>query len=189
VEVDSVLTDNLQGGYLATKHLIELGHRRIGCIAGPSELTPSAERVIGYKQALTEHNLAVNENLIRKGDFQCESGYKAVCEFLTMNELPTAVFACNDLMAVGAISGVRERGWHVPEDWAIVGFDDVALASFTNPPLTTIAQPKYEMGVLAAQMLMERIKDKTMPPRRHLLETTLVVRGSCRTGREQWEPR
>ncbi|MFB0537887.1 MAG: LacI family DNA-binding transcriptional regulator [Anaerolineae bacterium] len=184
VEVDSVLTDNLQGGYLATKHLIELGHRRIGCIAGPSDLTPSAERVTGYKRALAEHNLVVNEHLIRKGDFQYESGCEAVREFLTMDEPPTAVFACNDLMAVGAISGVRKRGWRVPEDLAIVGFDDIALASFTNPPLTTIAQPKYEIGILAAQMLMERIKDETMPPRRHLLETTLVVRESCHTGRE-----
>jgi LacI family transcriptional regulator len=179
VEVDSVLTDNLQGGYLATKHLIELGHRRIGCITGPSDLTPSAERVIGYERALMERNLAVNENLILKGDFQYESGYQAVREFLTMDEPPTAVFACNDLMAVGAISGVRENGGRVPEDLAIVGFDDVDLASFTNPPLTTIVQPKYEMGVLAAQMLMERIKDKAMPPRRRLLKTTLVVRESC----------
>ncbi len=184
VEVDSVLTDNLQGGYLATKHLIELGHRRIGCITGPSDLTPSAERVIGHKRALTEHNLAANENLILKGDFQYESGYKAVHEFLAMNEPPTAVFACNDLMAVGAISGVRKQGQRVPEDLAIVGFDDIALASFTNPPLTTVAQPKYEMGILAAQMLMERIKDKTMLPRRHLLETTLVVRESCHPRRE-----
>jgi LacI family transcriptional regulator len=179
VEVDSVLTDNLQGGYLATKHLIELGHRRIGCITGPSDLTPSAERVIGYKRALMERNLAVNENLILKGDFQYESGYQAVREFLAMDEPPTAVFACNDLMAVGAISGVRENGGRVPEDLAIVGFDDIALASFTNPPLTTIAQPQYEIGVLAAQMLMERIKDKAMPPRRRLLKTTLVVRESC----------
>jgi LacI family transcriptional regulator len=101
-----------------------------------------------------------------------------------MDEPPTAVFACNDLMAVGAISGVRKRGWRVPEDLAIIGFDDIALASFTNPPLTTIAQPKYEMGVLAAQMLMERIRDKDMPSRRHLLETALVVRGSCRSGGE-----
>jgi LacI family transcriptional regulator len=184
VEVDSVLTDNLQGGYLATKHLMELGHRRIGCIAGPSDLTPSAERVIGYKRALTERSLTVNENLILKGDFQYESGYKAACEFLTMDEPPTAVFACNDLMAVGAISGVRKNGRRVPEDLAIVGFDDIALASFTNPPLTTIVQPKYEMGVLAAQMLMERIRDKDMPSRRHLLETALVVRGSCHSGGE-----
>jgi len=133
---------------------------------------------------LTEHDLAANENLIVKGDFQYESGHKAVHEFLAMNEPPTAVFACNDLMAVGAISGARKQGWRVPEDLAIVGFDDIALASFTNPPLTTVAQPKYEMGILAAQMLMERIKDKTMLPRRHLLETALVVRESCHPRRE-----
>jgi len=183
VEVDSVLTDNLHGGYLATKHLIELGHRRIGCITGPSDLTPSAERVLGYKRALTEHNLAVDENLIRKGNFHYESGHKAVLEFLTMDDPPTAIFACNDLMAVGAISGARKQSWRVPEDLAIVGFDDIALASFANPPLTTIAQPKYEMGTLAVQMLMERIKDKTIPPRRRLLETTLVVRESCHAER------
>jgi len=184
VDVDSVLTDNVHGGWLATHHLVELGHRRVGCISGPSDITPSADRITGYRQALQEAGISVDESLIVRGDFQYESGHWAARQLSAMDDPPTAIFACNDLMAIGAISAALELGRQVPATLSLVGFDDVRLASFVNPPLTTVAQPKYEMGVLAAQMLMERIKDKTMPPRRHLLETTLVIRGSCRPRRE-----
>ena len=178
VAVDSVLTDNAQGGWLATRHLIELGHRRIGCIAGPSDLTPSADRVTGYSQALAECGVPVDEALIAKGDFQYESGYQATRQLLAMDNPPTAIFACNDLMAVGAISAAVEMGFQVPADMSVIGFDDVRLASFANPPLTTIVQPKYEMGVIAAQMLLERVGDLDTPPRRTMLDTSLLVRQS-----------
>jgi LacI family transcriptional regulator len=178
VAVDSVLTDNARGGWLATSHLIELGHRRIGCITGPSDVTPSADRITGYRQALREAGIPLDAALIVKGDFQFESGYRAAHQLLAMDDPPTAFFACNDLMAVGAISAALERGYRVPIDLSVVGFDDVPLASFNNPPLTTIAQPKYEMGVLAATMLLERLGDGDMAPRRQLLDTSLLIRQS-----------
>jgi len=178
VAVDSVLTDNARGGWQAIHYLIELGHRRIGCITGPSDVTPSAERVTGYRQALREAGIAADENLVVKGDFQYQSGFRATQQLLEVNDPPTAVFACNDLMAVGAISAVIESGRRVPADLSVIGFDDVPLASFTNPPLTTIAQPKYEMGALATTMLLERVQDRDTPPRRKLLDTSLFVRHS-----------
>jgi LacI family transcriptional regulator len=178
VDVDSVLTDNAHGGWLATHHLVELGHRRIGCITGPSDVTPSADRITGYRQALHEGGIAVDEALIVKGDFQYESGYRAAHQLLAIDDPPTAVFTCNDLMAVGAISAALELGRQVPTDLSVVGFDDVRLASFTNPPLTTVAQPKYEMGVMAATMLLERLQNRDMPPRQRLLDTSLLTRQS-----------
>jgi LacI family transcriptional regulator len=178
VSVDEVLTDNARGGWLATRHLLELGHRRFGCITGPSNLTPSAERVTGYRQAVEEDGVPVDEVLIVKGDFQYEGGYRAARQLLAMDDPPTAIFACNDLMAVGAISAAVELGRKVPSDLSVVGFDDVPLASFTNPPLTTVVQLKYEMGVIATTMLLERMHDCDMPPRRRMLDTTLVIRQS-----------
>lgn len=176
--VDSVLVDNAQGGRLATRHLIDLGHRRIGCITGPSDLTPSADRVTGYRQALQEAGISPDPSLIVKGDFQYRSGYQAAYRLLSLADPPTAIFACNDLMAVGAISAGEQAGYRVPADLSIVGFDDVRLASFTNPPLTTVVQPKHEMGVLAATMLLERLQNRNLPPRRRLLKTELLVRQS-----------
>lgn len=178
VSVDEVLTDNIHGGETVTRHLIRLGHRRIGCITGPSDVTPSADRVTGYEQALRQADIPADERIIVRGDFQYQSGNQAAHELLAVDDPPTAIFACNDLMAVGAISAAQERGQRVPEDLSVAGFDDVRLASFTNPPLTTIAQPKYEMGVLAARMLLERMQDGDAPPRHQLLATRLVVRQS-----------
>jgi LacI family transcriptional regulator len=178
VSVDQVLTDNARGGWLATRHLLELGHRCIGCITGPSDVTPSAERVTGYRQALSEGGIPVDEVLIVKGDFQYGSGYRAARQILARDDPPTAIFTCNDLMAVGAISAAVEMGRQVPVNLSVVGFDDVRLASFANPPLTTIVQPKYEMGVLATTMLLERMRNHDIPPRRRLLDTSLLIRQS-----------
>jgi LacI family transcriptional regulator len=178
VAVDSVLTDNARGGKLATRYLMDLGHRCIGCIVGPSDVTPSAERVTGYRQALDESGIPVDDALIVKGDFQYEGGYQAARQLLTIDDPPTAIFACNDLMAVGAISAAAEMGRRIPADISVVGFDDVRLASFANPPLTTVAQPKYEMGVIAATMLLERMHEPEVPPRRRMLDASLLVRRS-----------
>ncbi len=178
VEVDAVLADNRQGGYLATNHLIARGHRRIGCIAGPSHLTPSAQRVIGYREALIEADLPIDDDLIMRGDFHPESGYLAARALLDRIDAPSAVFACNDLMALGALRAARECNRHVPQDLAVVGFDDIELASFMSPPLTTIAQPKIDLGRLAVEWLIEHIADKSRPARRELLPTRLIVRGT-----------
>jgi LacI family transcriptional regulator len=178
VAVDTVLTNHLQGGRLATQHLLDLGHRRIACISGGSDLSPSAERLTGYQQILQENDLPFDESLVMKGDFQYESGYRAAQQLLALADPPTAVFACNDLMAVGVISAATQLGLRVPQDLSVVGFDDVRLASFTNPPLTTIAQPTYEIGVIAATMLLEQAQNLAAPPRTRRLDTHLVIRSS-----------
>lgn len=177
--VDSVLTDNARGGWLATRHLIDLDHRRIGCITGPSDITPSADRITGYRRALGEAGIPLDEALLVKGDFRYEGGYQAASQLLSTRHRPTAIFACNDLMAIGAISAALAQGLRVPDDLSVVGYDDVRLASFANPPLTTIAQPKYEIGVIAATMLLERMLDLECPARRRVLETRLLPRQSA----------
>ena len=176
VAVDAVLTDNRGGGCLATNHLIELGHRRIACITGPSDITPSAERVAGYRQAMQKAGLPIDESLILRGSFNYENGYQAAQTLLSRSPRPTAIFASNDLMAVGVLSAANQRGLRVPEDLSVIGYDDVRLASFTVPLLTTVQQPKHEIGVLAATWLLERIDQPDTPPRKQLLKVSLQAR-------------
>jgi len=178
-EMDEVLVDNLQGGKLATEYLLSLGHTRIGCVSGPSILTPTVDRVRGYQQSLEAAGIEADETLIVKGDFQCGGGYRGTQFLLSLPEPPSAVFVCNDLMAIGAISAACAAGLQVPRDLSIVGFDDIALASFINPALTTVAQPKEDIGSVAADLLVQRILNRDIPPRKYVLPTELVVRGSC----------
>jgi LacI family transcriptional regulator len=178
IEVDLIFTDNLQGGYLATHHLLTLGHRRIACIAGPSDLTLGADRVAGYRRALEEAGLAYDERLVLAGDYQPASGFRVTHDLLSRRDPPTAIFACNDLMALGALRAAVEAGCRVPADLSIVGFDDIELARYTNPPLTTIAQDKAEIGAQAVRRLVERITAKHGPFQRSTLPTHLVQRES-----------
>jgi LacI family transcriptional regulator len=178
IALDSVLADNTKGGWLATRHLIELGHHRIGCIQGPSDLSPSADRIIGYRRALEEAGIPVDEEIIVRGGFQYEGGHQATRRLLAGEKPPTAIFACNDLMAVGAISAAVEMGYQIPDDLSVVGYDDLPLARFANPPLTTVVQPKHEIGTIAATMLLERIRDMDAPSHRRVLDTSMCVRRS-----------
>lgn len=179
LEVDSVLADNRQGGYQATEYLIQSGHRCIGCIAGPPDLSISSHRVDGYKQALGQYGVPLCDELIVIADFHYQEGYKAMQKLLTSDRRPTAVFACNDMMALGAICAAKDNELRVPGDIAIIGFDDIALASFTSPRLTSVAQPKHEMGAIAVELLVERIKEKNRPATKIILPVHLVVRESC----------
>jgi len=178
VKSDAVLTDHQLGGYLATCHLLELGHTRIACIAGPSTITPSAERIIGYRKALEEAGLSYQEELILRGDYHAQSGMELTHLILKMNPRPTAIFALNDLMALGALRAAAEDGYSVPKDLAVVGYDDLEIAHFTNPPLTTIAQPKKEIGVQAVKLLVDRMSLKSRPPSRIVLAPELIIRRS-----------
>lgn len=178
VEVDAVLTDHQLGGFLATRHLIELGHKHIACVAGPSSITPSAERITGYRRALGEAGLSVDESLIIRGDYHAQSGMEITNSLLKMEPRPTAIFALNDLMALGALRAAAEAGFSVPRDLAVVGYDDLELARFTNPPLTTIAQPKKEIGTQAVGLLASRIAQRSRPPSRLVLPPELIVRRS-----------
>ena len=178
-DLDSVVVDNERGGLAAVQYLIELGHKRIGCITGPSLFTPSAARVEGYKRALEEAGISSDDELIVAGDFRPLSGYAAASRLISLSSQPTAIFACNDMMAIGALRAINETGIHVPEDISVVGFDDIALATFTYPSLTTVAQPSYEMGMRAAELLLNRLRNPGSPTRRELLSPSLVVRDSC----------
>lgn len=179
-ETDAVLIDNLTGGYQATRHLIENGHQRIACITGPSYITPSAQRLAGYRQAAAEANLSIPESFIILGDFHPDSGYEATRKLLERSLPPTAIFACNDMMAMGAIRAATEQGLRIPDNLSLVGFDDIELASFVTPPLTTISQPKDQIGQLAVQFLVERINEPALSPRREVLPTSLIIRQSTR---------
>lgn len=179
-DADVVLADNRLGAVLATTHLLQLGHRRIGCISGPSHITPSARRVSGYIDALAEAGIPFDEALVVRGDFHPESGRAGVRALLDRPDRPTAIFACNDLMAIGAVRGACEQGLSVPADLSIVGFDDIQLASYITPSLTTVVQPKAEMARAAIRLLMERMAERGLPVRRQVLSPTLVVRESSR---------
>ncbi len=175
---DSVLVDNLAGGYKATKHLLDLDHTRIGCITGSSQITPSAQRLEGYIQALKEKGITIDSTLIETGDFKSQSGGDCLMRLMNQPEPPTAVFVCNDLMAFGALAAARQLEIHVPDQLSIVGFDDIAMASMIIPSLSTISQPKRELGETGATLLLQRIKDKDTAQSRIVLEPLLVVRES-----------
>lgn len=178
VNIDVVVVDNEGGGYLAVKHLIDLGHSRIGCIRGPSLVTPSALRYKGYHQALEEAKIIFDPSIITQGDFRPHSGYLATKKLLSLPEPPTAIFVMNDMMAMGALCAINESGLNVPKDVSIVGFDDTSLASMMVPPLTTVSQPIHELGCIAVDMLTKRINDPSAQPNRIVLETSLIIRNS-----------
>lgn len=185
-QVDTVFTENQHGGVLATQHLIDLGHRRIGCIGGPSLINSSADRVVGYRQALAAAGISEDPELIVSGNFEHESGYRACQQLLALAEPPTAIFVSNDLMAVGALCAIHEAGLRVPDDLSVVGYDDIPLASFTVPRLTTIAQPAGELGARAVDLLVKRLAVKPATACHERLPVRLVERDSCQrhTGRD-----
>ncbi len=176
---DSVMVENEVGGQIATNYLLDHGHQRIGCITGPSALTPSAKRVQGYRKALEDEKLPVDEALIVQGDFRPQSGYSRMKELLDIPSPPTAVFACNDMMAFGAMRAINEQNLNVPGDISVIGFDDILLSSYTAPPLTTVVQPSYEMGMIAAEILINRLENADSPPKHEILSLSLVERESC----------
>jgi LacI family transcriptional regulator len=176
--LDRVFVDNVAGSYNAVQHLIDLGHRRIGYIGGPRHVSTVPDRVAGYRQALEQAGIPFDEHLVVDSNFHDEGGYKAAQLLLSLPDPPTAIFAGNDLMAIGAMAAARERGVAVPAQLSVVGFDDIHLAGYINPPLTTVAQPKYELGVIASQLLFERLAQPALPPQRRLLKAQLVIRES-----------
>lgn len=180
LEVDTVTTDHYHGGLTATRHLVELGHTVIGCITGPSNLSPSAARVTGFRAALEQAGLDCPDSRIVRGDFHPSSGYAAAMHLLKANPRPTAIFACNDMMSIGVIRAAAELGLRVPADLSIVGFDNIELASYTTPPLTTVHQPKLEIGRLAVEQVLERMQIPALAPRHTVLAPSLVVRASTR---------
>lgn len=170
--------DNEAGAKQAVTHLIHHGHNRIAYMGGPADSTASAERLAGYKAVMAEQGLEVPPEYVCSGLFTVQSGFDEMQQILAREPIPTALFAASDTMAAGAIAAIYEAGLRVPDDIAIVGFDDIALASLCNPPLTTIRQPIREMGYTAVHKLLALIEGESDVPSQ-VFPVELVVRRSC----------
>ncbi len=172
--------DNAGGARLAVEHLIRLGHTRIATITGPQTMTSGIDRLLGYCEALAAHGIVADSSLIIEGDYTEDCGYAGAQQLLA--RAPTAIFVASDIMAIGALKALREAGRQVPQDIAIIGFDDVPIASAVQPALTTVRQPIRQLGAAVADLLMELLANPPEPGsagRRRVLPTELVVRQSC----------
>jgi len=177
-----VVIDNVLGGFLATEHLIRAGHRTIGFVGSTEDSLTIAGRLKGYRRALKKYGLPFEKKYIQLGDFKQETGYRIVRRMIAERDYPRAVFAENDLLALGILQGVKASGLSVPGDVAVVGFDDIPFAGFPEVQLTTINQPKYEMGRKAVEILLEQIGGSAgaqpVQIRQIYLKPQLVVRKS-----------
>ncbi len=186
VPADAVVVDNVSGARQAVEHLLRLGHRRIGAITGLPQISTTHERIEGYRQALEAAGLPIDPTLLKDGHSRLEGGYRAAKELLGLPGRPTAIFATNNLMAIGLMRAVAEQGLRCPEDLSVVCFDDFEWASVFQPRLTTVAQPTYEMGATAVELLFGRLEGTlTGDPREVVLSPTLVVRDSCAAPRRE----
>ena len=178
--VHYVDSDNVGGARMAVEHLVRLGHRRIATITGRLGMSVGQDRLEGYRQALLAHGIPVRDELILEGDFTERSGMMAMQRLLPAS--PTAVFATNDVMAIGALKALRAVGLKVPQDVALIGFDDTPIASMVEPALTTVRQPIERMGSMAVELLLDLLASSSsdqVPAHRIILPTELIVRGSC----------
>lgn len=177
-ETPSVGATNWGGGLAATRHLLDLGHRRIAMISGPREFLFSRARLDGYRAAMDAAGVPVEPALVRQAPLQFEDGYRVGGDLLALPEPPTAVFTANDLLALGVYEAARERGVRIPDDLSVVGFDDLRYAQWAGPPLTTVRQPLAEMGATAATLVLALANGEHPDPHRIELATTLMVRQS-----------
>ncbi|MFQ6092632.1 MAG: LacI family DNA-binding transcriptional regulator [bacterium] len=192
-DLDSITVENREGAYTATQHLIRLGHTKIGMIDGHLKSSPARVRLEGYKGALRDHNIDFNGDYLVISDFVTgedgfnqEAGYQAMKRLLRLGESrPTAVFVSSDIQAAGAMKAIRENGLNIPEDVAMVGFDDIELAQYVG--LTTMRQPMFEMGKLAVDRLVERISGERSNGFKKVFYTDLIVRESCGASRNRRE--
>lgn len=179
--LDSVRIDNKVGAYAAVSHLIERGHTQIAHIAGPGIAAMAVERKEAYIECMRDHGLEVLAQYIVSGNYKLESGYAGMQSLMALKDKPTAVFCANDYMAMGALRYLMEQGYRVPEDVALVGYDDIMVARMVTPPLTTVRQPVWELAGVAARLLIERIEHKDSMPEEGqtvIMQSKLVVRAS-----------
>jgi LacI family transcriptional regulator len=176
----TVDSDNLNGAVAATEYLLELGHRRIGFLAGRPDLESARLRERGYRQALATAGIPIDENLIRSGGYEAATAAGPARELLELDPRPTAIFAANDVTALETMRVARRLGLLLPDDLSVVGFDNVPESALGTPALTTVEQPIQQMGREAARLLIELIEEPTRPPAAIVLPTRLVVRQSCR---------
>jgi DNA-binding LacI/PurR family transcriptional regulator len=175
---DVVSVANEAGAHRATQHLLRMGHRQLAVITGPLHLTNASERLRGFKRALAEAKVPIELEYIQEARFDRISGYEAAMRLLRMLPRPTAIFACNDMMALGVLLAVRESNLRCPEDLSIVGFDNLDFSEFTAPALTSVHQPGYQLGTTAARLLLSRIAGLKQSPKRVVLQTELKIRNS-----------
>jgi len=178
--VHYVDVDNIGGARMAVEHLIRLGHRRIATITGPLDMIAGQDRLTGYRQALEAHGIPVEEELIVEGEFTESSGMAGMQRLLPAS--PSAVFVASDMMAIGALKALRQAGRQVPQEIALVSFDDIPIASAIDPPLTTVRQPIERMGSMAVEVLLsvlETSREEEASAQRIILPTELIIRASC----------
>jgi len=177
--VDYVVVDNEKGAYLAVRHLIDIGHQKIAHISGLLTIKSAQERLTGYRKALEEANIPFDKKFVVNGEFTFQGGHNAVKELLHQKYLPTAIFAANDIMALGALQALNESKQKVPEDVAIVGFDDIPVSTLVKPALSTVRQPRFELGRKSAEILIGRLNNELPKERiRITIEPKLIVRDS-----------
>ncbi len=172
--------DSILGGQLATNHLIEAGFKEIGCLTGPDGHPRSRDRYRGFEQAMEQSGLELRADWVASDELSAPGGYRAMLKVLEADDRPKAVFACNDMMAIGAYRAIQERGLSIPDDIAIIGYDDLELAAYLTPALTTIHQPSFELGLKAAEILIDHLDEKADMPDVIQLEPGLVERESVR---------
>jgi len=177
--VPTVSIDNISAARKATEHLIKLGHKRIAHITGPMNVILSRDRLKGYKQAMKTYGLEIDPLLITEGDFYYKTAYDLSLKLMSIDNPPTAIFAANDEMAIGVIKAIQSQGLKVPEDIAIVGFDNIKMSTIFSPFLTTIGQPMYEIGEKAMKLLLDLIRGKKIRKKQFVLDDKLIVRESC----------
>jgi LacI family transcriptional regulator len=178
-DVPSVGATNWAGGRMAVEYLLSLGHRRIAMIAGPASFRCSLDRIAGYRAALEAAAISIDPELIRPGDFRLQSGFTQTSALLALPDPPTAIFAGNDLQAMGVYKALYLRNIHLPEHMSVIGFDDIPLTTIVSPSLTSVRQPLFEMGRVATTMLLRLIAGEPLDSSRIELVTTLITRESC----------
>ncbi|WP_318492023.1 substrate-binding domain-containing protein [Photobacterium leiognathi] len=178
---DKIQDNSLRGGYMAAKYLIDAGHSEIGCITGPLDRIQAEMRYNGYLQAMDEAGFSVEPSWVVEADFECEGGYNAFTQLYANGALPSALVVANDMMAMGVINAANEVGIQIPEQLSIIGYDDIHIAKFMSPSLTTIHQPKYRLGQAAVETLLTRLDEPETAPRIIELEPTLVERNSVKS--------
>lgn len=178
-DISYVNNDNVQAAYEAAMHLVKLGHTRIGFLGGAEDLVVTSDRLAGYQRALKEAGIIPDPNLMVSSFFLEQGGYLGMMRLLALSDRPTAILASDDVLAFGAMRAAAELGYRLPDDLAIVGFNDIRLAELANPSLTSVRVHMHELGEAAAGLLIEQIRTDTITSSRKIIDTTLIVRNSC----------
>lgn len=177
-EGDTVTADNQTGAYKATRHLIEMGHKQLATITGPMHLTNALERLNGFKRAIKEARLNIAPEYVQEATFDKQGGASRAALLLRLIPRPSAIFAGNDMIALGVLAAIRDAGLRCPQDVSLIGFDDLEIAEIVNPSLSSVSQSAYQLGSTAARILLERIRGDIGPAKHIILETSLKLRGS-----------